>query len=101
MDLETLEEIAEYITPLPNFILVIRERKGNYDYKCDMWVPRTNLEPTYKAFVASAGIHPHLPGDGLVVDEHCGTEFVLSVDDDDYAITALDYEKEVFGSYES
>lgn len=101
MDLETLTEIAEYITPLPKFILVVRERKSNYDYAFGVWVPRTNLEPTYKAVVASAGKHPHQPGDTLVVDEHCGTEFVLSVDDDDFPITALDYEKEVFGCYES
>ena len=101
VDQETLTEIAEYITPLPNFILVIRERKTNTSYASGMWVPRTDLEPTYTAVVASPGTHPHEPGDTLVVNEHCGTEFVLSVDDDDFYITALNYDEEVFGCYES
>jgi len=96
-----LAEIDEYITPLPDFILVIRERYSNTSYNSGMWVPRTDLEPTYKAIVVSAGSHPHQPGDTLVVAEHCGTEFVFGLDDDEFWITALKYEEEVYGCYES
>lgn len=101
VDQETLTEIADYLTPLPTHIMVIRSRKGNTSYASGMWVPRTNLEPTYKAIVASPGVHPHEVGDTLVVAEHCGTEFTLSIDDDDFWITALHYKKEVYGCYES
>jgi co-chaperonin GroES (HSP10) len=100
LDQETLEDIQEFMTPLPEFILVVRERKGNTNYSFGIWVPRTNLEPTYRAKVVSPGKHPHQVGDTLLVNEHCGTDFTLTIDDQEIWVTALEYDTEVFGSYE-
>ena len=97
VDQELLTEIAEYLTPPPRYILVMRNRSGNNDYAKDMWVPRTDLEPTYTATVVSPGEHPHKIGDQLCVKEHCGSDLTLTIDGEEIWLTFLIYDEEVLG----
>ena len=101
LDQETLTDISEYLCPLIEFILVVRHMESNTSYVNNIWVPRTDLEPTYLATVVAPGKHPHKIGDVLVVKEHCGTDFTLTIEDEgDIWITALIYEDEVVGECE-